>query len=125
MAASLPEGHQHVMPYLVLENADGFMQFVKDVFDAEETHSMRREDGTIGHAQVKIGESTIMFAEQTVQWAAHTAGMFVYVDNADARYEKALAEGAFSLMPPADQPYGRSSGVRDPFGNVWWITSVQ
>jgi uncharacterized glyoxalase superfamily protein PhnB len=125
MAASLPEGHQHVMPYLVLENADGFMQFVKDVFDAEETYSMTREDGTIGHAQVKIGESTIMFAEQTAQWAAHTAGMFVYVDNADSCYEKALAEGAFSLMPPADQPYGRSSGVRDPFGNVWWITSVQ
>lgn len=122
--ANIPEGHQHIMPYLVLINADGFMQFAKEVFDAEETYCMKRDDGTIGHAQVKIGESTIMFAEQSQEWKKHTAGMFVYVDNADERYEKALAAGAFSLMPPSDQDYGRSSGVRDQFGNVWWITSV-
>jgi uncharacterized glyoxalase superfamily protein PhnB len=51
--------------------------------------------------------------------------MFVYVDNADEIYQKALQEGAVSIMEPADQSYGRSCGVEDPYGNTWWITSVK
>ena len=55
--------------------------------------------------------------------AIQPAGMFVYVEDADETYHKALAEGAKSIMPPSDQEYGRSGGVIDPFGNTWWPTT--
>lgn len=119
----IPEGHQAVMPYLMLENAAGFIDFIKDVFDARITHQTMRDD-LVGHCEADLGGSTIMFSNSRDEWKPATANMFIYVDDADARYEKALAHGAETIMPPADQEYGRSCGVSDPFGNVWWITSV-
>lgn len=122
---NIPQGHQTIMPYLILKEAAQFLAFMKNVFGAEETFKQMRDESTIAHAEIKIGGSTIMCAEATDQWQPNTAGMFIYVKNADDTYKKALAEGASTIMEPADQPYGRSCGVSDPFGNVWWITSVQ
>jgi len=65
-----------------------------------------------------------MFAGSGGQWGPRTSDIFVYVENADRTYKKALDEGATTVMEIADQNYGRSGGVTDPFGNVWWITSV-
>ena len=122
---NIPKGQQAVMPYLILKNANHFIDFTKHVFDAENTLTVHHEDGrTIRHAQISIGGSTIMFAESSEAYPTQNANMFVYVDDADATYEKALSFNAISLMPPDDQPYGRSCGVKDPFGNTWWITSV-
>jgi PhnB protein len=120
---NIPNGHQAVMPYLMLEDAAGFMDFAKTVFDAEVTHQTMR-DGLVGHCEIQIGGSTIMFSNSRDEWKPATANMFVYVESADATYEKAIANGSETIMPPADQEYGRSCGVSDPFGNVWWITSV-
>ncbi len=118
-----PESHQQVMPYLILNNATAFLDFTRKVFDAEETYRQMRDEQTIRHAEIRIGESIIMFADSTDQYPAYTTGMFIYVDDADQVYEKALAEGAVGLGEPADQPYGRSGGINDPCGNTWWITS--
>lgn len=63
------------------------------------------------------------FADATEQFTERTTGLFVYVENADETFKKALDEGATSLMLPADQSYGRSGGVEDPFGNTRWITT--
>ena len=120
---NIPKGYQAVMPYLMMEDAAGFIEFTKDVFDAELTHHSVR-DGIVGHCEIKIGGSTIMFSASRGEWKPATANMFVYVDDADARYKKAVEAGVETIMPPADQEYGRSCGVTDPFGNVWWITSV-
>ena len=65
-----------------------------------------------------------MFADVTEQHTRQTAGLFIYVDNCDAVYQKGLTNGATRVMEPADQSYGRSAGIRDPFGNTWWLTSV-
>ena len=119
----IPKGHQAVMPYLMREDAAKFIEFTKNVFDAELTFKGER-DGEIGHCEININGSTIMFSNSRGDWKPATANMFVYVDSADARYEKAVAAGSETVMPPADQDYGRSCGVTDPFGNVWWITSV-
>lgn len=119
----IPEGYQRVMPYLILKNAAAFENFMKNVFDATEKYKAMRDDNTIMHAEVRVGESVIMFAESGDQFEPNTAGMFIYVEDVDATYKKALAEGATSKMEPATMDYGRSSGVSDPFGNVWWITS--
>jgi PhnB protein len=123
----LPKGHQVVMPYLMLNGALKFIDFVKAVFNAELTTGMHRlrEDGvTVMHSEITIGGSTIMFSDATEQWPEQTANLFVYVDNADETYKKAIASGAVTTMALSDQDYGRTCGVTDPFGNVWWITSV-
>ena len=120
----IPKGHQTVMPYLMLENAVKFFDFTQAVFDAETSHRTLHESGMLQHGEIQIGGSTIMFSNSRDEWKPATANMFVYVEDADAVYAKALANGAESVMPPADQEYGRSCGVTDPFGNVWWITSA-
>ncbi|WP_343694605.1 VOC family protein [Flavobacterium sp.] len=122
---NLPAEHQTVMPYLILKGAAQFIEFTKNVFGASETHTKAlREDGSIMHAEITLNGSTIMFTEETSDWPKQTANLFVYVQNADKTYLKALDNGAVSLMGMSDQDYGRTCGVTDPFGNVWWITSV-
>jgi uncharacterized glyoxalase superfamily protein PhnB len=121
----LPKGHQAVMPYLILNNALQFIDFTKKVFGAEESHTpVLREDGTIMHAEIIISGSTIMFTDASNDWSKQTANLFVYVANADDTYKIALKNGATSLMELSDQEYGRTCGVTDSFGNVWWITSL-
>ena len=120
---NLPQGYQRVMPYLILKDATGFLEFCKVVFDATEKLKHMRDEATIAHAEIQIGESTIMFAEATDQWKTQTSGLFVYVKDADETYKKALDNGAVSVMEPANQSYGRSGGISDPCGNTWWITS--
>lgn len=124
---NLPKGHQVIMPYLMLNGALKFIDFVKKVFDAELTTNMHRlrEDGvTVMHSEVTIGGSTIMFSDATEQWSAQNANLFIYVENADDTFEKSINAGATTLMPLSNQDYGRTCGVTDPFGNVWWITSL-
>lgn len=121
----IPAGYQAVMPYLILKHAEGFIDFTEKVFDAKLLNKHLREDGhTIMHGEVNINGSVIMFAESTEQYQVQTANLFVYVENADETYAAALKNGATSINEPADQPYGRSAGVKDPNGNTWWITSV-
>lgn len=122
----IPPQYQTVMPYLIVPDAAGFSTFVQQVFGAEVLSTSLRE-GTqlIGHSEVRIGGCTIMFCDSTDQWAAKGAGLFIYVDDADTTYREAIEAGAVSVMPPADQGYGRSCGVEDRHGNTWWITSVQ
>ena len=120
---NIPPGYQTIMPYLIIKDAAKFAEFTKKVFNAEEKDRHMRDEKIIMHAEVMIGDSTIMFADATAQFNERTTGLFVYVDNADETFQKALDEGASSLMPPSDQPYGRSGGVIDPFGNTWWIAT--
>ena len=121
----ISKDHQTVMPYLMLEGAEKFIEFTKTVFDAELLNTHAQPDGTgIRHAEVRIGGSTIMFTDCTDKWPRQTANMFVYVENADETFKLALQNGATEIMPPADQDYGRSCGVKDTTENTWWITSV-
>jgi PhnB protein len=119
----IPEGYQQVMPYLIVRGAAKFIDFTRKVFGADEKLRIMRDEKTVRHAEIKIGDSVIMFADATEQFPPRTAGLFVYVEDADQTYNKALAEGATSVMPMSDQEYGRSGGVADPFGNLWWPTT--
>ncbi len=76
------------------------------------------------HAEVRINNSTIMFCDATDDYKIQTANLFVYVPDADEAYQKAVQAGAETIMPLSDQDYGRTCGVTDPTGNVWWITSI-
>lgn len=123
---NLPSGHQTIMPYLILKGASQFIDFCKKVFDAKDSNQqVLRDDGTVMHAEIILSGSTIMVTDETKDWSQQNANLFVYVPDADETYQKALDNGATSLMELSDQDYGRTCGVTDPFGNVWWITSVK
>lgn len=122
---AIPQGHQRIMPYLIIKNATVFFNFMQKVFDATEKMKIMRDARHIMHAELQIGESTIMFADSTEELKPQTAGLFVYVQDADETYNKALEEGATSVTPMSNQDYGRSGGVADSFGNVWWITGIK
>jgi PhnB protein len=121
----IAENYQTVMPYLILKDAAKFIVFVEKVFNGTGTYKVMRDENTIMHAELMIGECTIMFADATEKYESRPAGLFIYVDNADQTYQKAIESGAEAITEMADQPYGRSGGVQDPFGNSWWVTSIQ
>jgi PhnB protein len=123
---NIPTQYNRLMPYLILKGADGFRKFMENVFGAEEQLIVPASDGTVMHGELRIGEAVIMFGEAGAQFPVMNAGMFIYVANADETYQKALADGAITIdgQEPADRDYGRTCGVKDPFGNTWWITSV-
>jgi PhnB protein len=118
----IPNNYQRVMPYLIIPRAADFILFMERVFGAEQTHKHMRSDEKIMHAEIMIGPSTIMFADSTDMYPPRPGGMFIYVEDAETTYAKALAEGAKTVSPLSAQPYGKSGGVIDPFGNTWWIT---
>lgn len=120
----IPKGYNTVMPYLIVNNANEFLKFTQAVFGATEKMKVMRDEHTIMHAEILIGESCIMFAGATEEFSVQNAGLYINVADADATYQKALDAGATSVMPPVDQEYGRSGGVKDPSGNTWWITST-
>lgn len=121
----IPEGHQSVMPYLMVNGAVQFLSFLENVFQAEKIYWMPREDGSLMHAEVNIHGSTIMFSESQDPGDNLSNKFFIYVENADETYQKALDSGAKVVSDLANKEYGRSGGVIDPFGITWWITSTK
>jgi len=120
----VPENYQAVMPYLILNDAASFIKFAREVFDAKEALKEMRDENVIMHAEIKIGDSTVMVAEATAEFEPQNAGLFVYVNDADSACEKAIELGSELVLEVTNKPYGRSGGIKDPFGNTWWITSV-
>ncbi len=120
----IPEGYQALMPYLILSNAHDFLAFAREAFNAKEKMTVNHEDGNLMHAELWFGESVLMIGGSSAEYPPNTSGMMIYVEDADSAYRKAIQLGAVSLMEPEDKEYGRSCGVRDPWGNTWWITSV-
>ncbi|MCW9705496.1 VOC family protein [Fodinibius salsisoli] len=119
-----PEYYRTVMPYLILENAEAFLDFTQTVFDAEIKMKHEDEKG-LRHAEIVMGDSTIMVGQSGGPWDPQPAGLYINVSSADDTYQKALDAGATTVMELSNENYGRSGGVLDPFGNTWWITSVQ
>jgi PhnB protein len=129
---SVPDGYHSVQPYLVFKNCAAAIDFYVRAFGAREKFRMPQPDGRIGHAEIQIGDSTIMMADEAPQVDAFSAEHFggspvsllIYTNDCDSLYAQALAAGGKSLREPADQPYGdRMSGVKDPFGFKWWIAT--
>ncbi|MBB6129896.1 VOC family protein [Mucilaginibacter lappiensis] len=120
---NIPEAYQRIMPYLIVKDAPAFIIFMQNVFGAKEQYKKMRDEKYIMHAELNIEGSTVMFCDSTETYLPRNAGLFIYVDNCDETYKKALENGAVSVTEPVDQTYGRSAGVKDPFGNTWWVTN--
>lgn len=120
----IPDGYHSVIPYLIVQGAAGLIDFLRHAFDATEKERHTWPDGSIMHAEVKIGDSTIMLGEARGEWKPMPASIYLYVHDADATFRKAIKAGAVSVMEPADQFYGdRHGGVKDPCGNMWWVAT--
>jgi uncharacterized glyoxalase superfamily protein PhnB len=119
----IPAGYHTVTPYLVVRDADKTIKFLEDAFGAELAFDpLKRPDGGILHAELKIGDSRVMLSEGSEQNPARPAMLYVYVPNVDAVYQLAVKAGGKSLKEPADQFFGdRTAGVKDPSGNHWEI----
>ena len=120
----IPDGYHSITPCLIVEGADKLLEFIENVFGGEIMLKMQSDEGKISHAEIKIGNSVVMVADAGEEWEAIRSWLYVYVEDTDAVYQKAVQAGAASVKEPEDQFYGdRSGGVRDVFGNYWGIAT--
>jgi len=120
----VPEGLGSVTPYLHPRGAPALVEFLKRAFAAEEMAIHHGPDGAIAHAKIRVGGSVIEMGEAHGEWGAMPTMFYVYVDDVDAWYRRALDAGATSIEPPALQPYGeRRAAVRDAFENQWYLAA--
>jgi len=124
-AKPIPEGYHTVTPFLTVHSAEKVIEFLKQAFGAEIPEAiMKRPDGLIAHAQVKIGDSRVMIADESETAKATPSALYLYVPNVDSVYQRAIKAGGKSVMEPTDMFYGdRSGGVKDPSGNSWFVAT--
>ena len=119
-----PEGYHTVTPYLIVQGAGKLVEFLKTVFDAKVMMTTVNPEGKLGHTEVRIGDSVVMLSEARGEYHAMPTMLYVYVEDADATYARAIAAGATPVRPVEDQSYGdRSGGVKDMCGNQWWMAT--
>lgn len=128
----IPDGYHTIQPYLHIRGAAHAIDFYKAAFAAVEILRLTQPDGSIGHAELRFGDSVVMLADEAPERAIYSptylggsaVSIMIYVEDCDALYRRAIAAGARSIREPVDQFYGdRSAGVQDPFGFQWWIAT--
>jgi PhnB protein len=120
--ADLQTTYHTVTPYLVVSDADAELAFLKAAFGATELNCQRHPDNTVMHAEITIGDTLVMLGQAGGPWMPRTAALYLWVEDVDATYARALEAGAKSESAPEDKPYGhRNAGVVDRNGVTWWI----
>jgi len=128
----IPEGYGAVTPYLIVDGAARAIEFYKQAFGAEEIFRMESSGGRVGHAEIKIGDSHLMLADEHPEMGARGPRSFggspislaLYVEDVDATVNRAVEAGAKLTRPVANQFYGdRTGGVEDPFGHAWYVAT--
>ncbi len=120
----VPKGLHSVNVYLHPRRAEPLIAFLKRAFGAQEVAKYASPDGVVHHAQIRIGDSVVEMGEAHDKYESMPAMFYLYVPNVDAVYRQTVAAGATSFQEPTDQPYGdRQAGVRDAFGNTWYIAT--
>jgi PhnB protein len=128
----IPDGYHSVTPYLMQSDCAGALEFYKKAFGAEELLRMPGAPGKVGHAEIRIGDSMVMMADDDAQafgkspgpGGSVTSSLMIYVADCDTVFKRALAAGASELRPLVDQFYGDRSGtLKDPFGHIWTVAT--
>ena len=121
---TVPEGYHVVTPWIIAKGAADLIVFLTKAFDAKETEGSRitTEDGSIGHVEVKIGDSTVLAFDAKPDWPDTPSFLRLYVKDGDTTYRRAIEAGAASITKMTDLAFGDRVGrVKDRWGNVWWI----
>ena len=128
----IPNGYHTATPYLIVKDAASAIDFYKKAFGATELFRMAGPGGRVMHAEIKIGNSPIMMADECPEMRARSpqsvggspVGIYLYVEDVDALFNQAVAAGAKVTRPVQDQFYGdRAGGLEDPFGHVWHVAT--
>ena len=128
----IPDGYHAVTPYLIVEGAARALDFYKDVFGAAEQMRMAGPAGRVAHAEIRIGDSVVMLADEVPDmgyrgpkgYGGSAVSLMVYVDDVDATFQRALAAGAIERRAVQNQFYGDRSGtLEDPFGHIWTVST--
>jgi uncharacterized glyoxalase superfamily protein PhnB len=121
---AVPEGFHTVTPFLLVDNAEKLIEFIKNAFGGKLTYITKTEDDKVMHATVMIGNSTIMISDQMENTPPQTAMLYLYLDDVDATYKKAIQAKGISVHEPTNEFYGdRAGAVKDEWGNVWWMAT--
>jgi len=132
MAKAIPEGYHTATPYLIVNGASQAIDFYKQVFGATELCRMPSPEGRIGHAELKVGDSVIMLADEVREMGYRSpralggsaVSLLLYVEDVDSVFNKAIEAGGTVQRPIANQFYGDRSGtLEDPFGHIWTIAT--
>ncbi|WP_333878196.1 VOC family protein [Methylobacter sp.] len=129
----IPDGYHSITPYLMIKGAAEAIEFYKQAFGAIEIFRLSHPNGQIGHAEIKIGDSSIMLADPCEQQGAFrtpqslggsSVALHIYVKDVDAQFAQAVSAGAKEIKPVLDQFYGDRTGtLKDPFGHIWFIAT--
>ena len=121
----IPEQYTTITPYLITPRLAELLDYLDRAFDARIEGKLDRPDGSVMHAEIQIGDSMVMLGEPMGEFPASSSNIFVYVEDCDAAFDKAVEAGGTVAMPVTTMEHAghRYGGVQDPSGNVWWIGS--
>ena len=120
-----PDGYTTVAPWIVTKDTGALLDFVTAAFDGVELGRVPLEDGSIGHAEIRIGDTVVLAFDQRDDWPDLPSLLRVFVPDADIAFAAALEAGGREVTALTDNAFGQRGGrVRDPFGNIWWITAI-
>lgn len=131
-AKHLAEGYHSITPYLIVQGAAQAIEFYKQAFGATELLRLTDATGRVRHAEVQIGDSVIMLADEPPNFSVmrgpqafdgSSVQLFLYVVDVDAVAQRAITAGATVLIPVTDSEEDRHGGLKDPFGHIWWIAT--
>ncbi|MCF5689424.1 VOC family protein [Pseudomonas sp. PA-1-3F] len=127
---AIPDGYHSLTPYMGIDKAGEAIEFYKKALGATQVMRLDMPDGRVGHAELRIGDSSLMLGTPCDQMALrnpdeHTSiGLHLYVEDVDAQFQRAVDAGATVVSEPKDQFYGdRSASVKDPFGHLWFLAT--
>ncbi|MFF2779508.1 VOC family protein [Streptomyces sp. NPDC058052] len=124
MRHTAPEGYTSVAPWVVTDDTGALLDFITAAFDGEEVARVPVEDGTIGHGEIRVGDTVVLAFDRRPDWPAMPSLLRIYVPDADAAMAAAVRHGARVVTEVTDSAWGDRGGrVRDPFGNIWWVVS--
>ena len=122
MGQHAPDGYTDIAAWVVTDDTGAFLDFVTSAFDGEELARVAVEDGSIGHGEIRVGDSVLLAFDRRPEWPAMPSLLRVFVPDADRAMARAAERGARVVTPIADSAFGQRGGrVRDPFGNIWWV----
>ncbi len=120
---NIPDGYGTMFAYVFAKDAEKYISFLKDALGAEAIGITKAPDGTVANARIRIGTTKFMISEAGEGYGPTSSAYYLYVENADRAFKKAVANGAKPIHEPMDMDYGdRQGGVKDPSGNIWWIS---
>ncbi|MFJ5678832.1 VOC family protein [Streptomyces sp. NPDC093097] len=119
-----PDGYTTVAPWVVTDDTGAFLDFVTRAFGGVELGRVPTEDGSIGHGEIRVGDTVVLAFDRRADWPVMPSLLRVFVADADEAFARAVAAGGHLVTPPADDAFGQRGGrVKDPFGNIWWVMS--